>query len=42
MHLTHIYRKLGLRSRTDLAVRFAGGDMPDQVQPSPAKGSRAS
>ena len=42
MHLTHIYRKLGIRSRTDLAVRFASGDMPDQVQPPPARGSRAS
>jgi DNA-binding CsgD family transcriptional regulator len=36
MHLTHIYRKLGIRSRTDLAVRFAGGDVQDQFQPSPA------
>jgi DNA-binding CsgD family transcriptional regulator len=33
MHLTRIYRKLGVRSRTDLAVRFAGGQMPSQAVP---------
>jgi DNA-binding CsgD family transcriptional regulator len=42
MHLTRIYRKLGIRSRTDLAARFAGGDMPGQIQSAPAGGSRAS
>jgi DNA-binding CsgD family transcriptional regulator len=32
MHLTRIYRKLGVRSRSDLAARFARGDMPVQAQ----------
>jgi DNA-binding CsgD family transcriptional regulator len=36
MHLTRIYRKLGVRSRSDLAARFARGDAPDQVPRSPA------
>jgi DNA-binding NarL/FixJ family response regulator len=42
MHLTRIYRKLGLRSRTDLAARFARGDMPDGVHVPPAARPRAS
>jgi DNA-binding NarL/FixJ family response regulator len=42
MHLTRIYRKLGVRSRTDLAVRFAGQEMPARALTSPAGGSRAS
>jgi len=36
-HLSVIYRKLGLRSRTDLAARFARGDMPDSVHVPPAE-----
>jgi DNA-binding CsgD family transcriptional regulator len=27
-NLTRIYRKLGLRSRTELAIRLASGDSP--------------
>lgn len=27
-NLTRVYRKLGVRSRTELAVRVAGGDLP--------------
>jgi DNA-binding CsgD family transcriptional regulator len=42
MHLTRIYRKLGLRSRTDLAARFARGDMPEGVHVPPAARPRAS
>jgi DNA-binding CsgD family transcriptional regulator len=41
MHLTRIYRKLGVRSRTDLAVRFAGQEMPDKALAAPAGSSRA-
>jgi DNA-binding CsgD family transcriptional regulator len=34
-HLSRIYRKLGLRSRTELARRLADGALPPAVEPGP-------
>ena len=31
-NLTRIYRKLGLRSRTELAIRFASGASPQAAE----------
>lgn len=33
MHLTHVYRKLGVRSRTELARRFSDGHEPRPAAP---------
>ena len=32
-HLSRIYRQLGLRSRTELAVQLAAGEIPGALEP---------